>query len=176
MNVNNYETAICIDCGYDFTRQRVLTTRCDSCKKIFRRIRTNNYNAKYYKEVLKRKRGVVEKILVDHNHRFWTYKANSMNSTYFKRTQNTNAIYLAKDLRELYYKQNCCCYYCKSYLPLKMNKNDRNKSLSFDHVIPGLEDITNIVASCMSCNRIKNNATLEQLENIVSGIKKHIEG
>ena len=68
------------------------------------------------------------------------------------------------------------CFYCKK--EMKFNGGQYNKQLSpsLDKVIPNKGyNKDNVVVCCHRCNAIKNDANIEELENIIIGIRKFIK-
>jgi hypothetical protein len=57
---------------------------------------------------------------------------------------------------------------------IPLNRSDRNHTPSVDRLIPELGYVKgNVCVISMQANRLKNNATLEQLEQLVSYVRKH---
>ena len=96
------------------------------------------------------------------NNRF-KHRANDMN-----RRASVNFV-TGSILREIYHNANRKCFYCGIKVDIT-----KKHSAHFDHVIPGLNESSNIVLSCFKCNTLKSDGTLEDFENFVEKIKIHL--
>lgn len=95
--------------------------------------------------------------------KFWDRRASLLNCKAGK------VFVMGSFLLALWEEQNNSCYYCGKELDWK-----KKGEVTVDHVMPGKESKNNLVICCDRCNRIKSNATLEDLEMITKGIRKHI--
>lgn len=69
------------------------------------------------------------------------------------------------------------CFYCGIQLRLGTAKIGRRCAgiMGFDHVIPGIESVDNLVASCTQCNGRKRNLGKAELEMLLRRINAHVK-
>lgn len=92
---------------------------------------------------------------------FWQKKAGNLNN----RHKNKIDVDFVKSLWD---KQEGRCYYCE--MPLDF---DNPRRVTIDHVVPGRHEKENLVFACRRCNRIKSDATPEELKIIAAKIEQH---
>ena len=74
------------------------------------------------------------------------------------------------DLEKLVDDSEWLCYYCGTQVDTHCFGDPNN--LQFDHVIPGINKLSNLVVSCGECNRKKQNNTLGDLLMFAEGINE----
>ncbi len=101
---------------------------------------------------------------------YWNYKATSLNNVSAARGGQRFA--KANDLSAIYQAQGGKCYYCGLDVKMGTNGVSRRESLSFDHVVPNVNEVFNLVMACHSCNMRKSNTTVEALENMAARVRQ----
>ncbi len=73
------------------------------------------------------------------------------------------------DLNRMLNEQECKCIYCKKSFTFNGTRADHRSSPSVDRLLVGNGYVVdNVVLACSRCNTIKNDATLDDLQKIVS--------
>lgn len=104
---------------------------------------------------------------------FWHYKAASTNAVMQRR--GGARIVSAGFLRNLFITSGCACFYCEVSLSTgtKIGGN-RNQSISVDHVVPGFDELWNLVIACGRCNRMKSDANVDELERVAAKVREYV--
>lgn len=80
----------------------------------------------------------------------------------------------AVGLQGIYEQQSGRCYYCGVYLiPSVTASSGRRDGVTFDHVVPGIHKLVNLVAACGDCNRQKQDNTVESMKRFIRQIERH---
>lgn len=157
---------ICSTCGeeksvFEYHKDRAMADNlyciCKECKHKYREA-----NRERYKE----------------NSRLW-YRKNPWGN----RASGLNRIAGFKfvtgdDLHTIYEQHNGLCYYCGCSVSATMpvdapKRSGRKDKVTFDHVIPGIHEIKNLVLSCFTCNRRKQDNTVKSMKRFIRQVERH---
>ncbi len=147
-------TKICLNCHNkkdvnEFIRNGKERKQCNSCAE---------YNKKYYQthKDIKRQYTKTHKKLI-------TSESRVIN---FIRLYARELKPYKNDLKEMLNIKHC------PICGVEFEKNGNNSNPSFDHIIPGKQELSNIHIICKRCNAIKYNLTLDELRMLAEDDSK----
>jgi hypothetical protein len=176
------ETKVCFKCGIekdisefykDISKKDGYSSRCRSCIKECRKLTSKEYYYKNKEKILERNkkyaRNNKEKLKENEKKRRLQNPIKNSLENCIIRARINNIPYDSVELLENYLRLNfniivCdCCGIKLSYMNEKVSDN----SPSIDRIVPGKGyTIGNIALLCNKCNRLKNNATPDELFRI----------